>query len=161
MLTSGILFSSRRQAHWSSDHDVKHIQAPRPPMDFGKKTMLLVPDAHHPSLDEYFTINLIQLTTTDNISSEAGYEISVEECMMLPVLAVEEDGATTFNLRDGVVAEFHRARDARVKVGEDLPASCHVIRCSGVKNPSIWISIRVAVEYSMHTLLLQLNFVRG
>lgn len=59
------------------------------------------------------------MVATDVVGGEAQNEVGVGQWPVLNVLALKQDGATSFDPSHSAVAESHNADDACVEVGEE------------------------------------------
>ena len=101
-------------------------------MYFGEKTLLQIPNPQHAALDEHFTATLVQLADADDARVQLRDLKDIRQRVVLPVLALEDDGATASNLHHRAITELYRPSHTAIELGEGLPGAGHVVAGAGV-----------------------------
>jgi hypothetical protein len=93
----------------------------------------------------------------DDVRCETGKVVDPRQRAVLFVLAAEDNGATSLDLRHRPVAETDRAADAVVELREGAPLPSHVVRGPGVENPSMGLRIRTRAELGEDAVLVNVD----
>jgi hypothetical protein len=101
-------------------------------------------NVHQATLNTDVVSHLVQLSTTDYISSEVMNIVDATESTVFSSLADEEYDPATFDSNDGTITEPDSASHASIKIAERVSVPCHVVRCTGVEDPLARVAISVA-----------------
>jgi hypothetical protein len=101
--------------------------------------------------------DLVQQPITDYIGGEARDKVDIIESTMFSILAGEEYCYVAFNLHDGTIAKPDSACHTGVKVIECFMCAGHVVRCTCVEDPPVWVVVSGRVEDGEDGLLHQLD----
>jgi hypothetical protein len=130
-----VLPGDRIQTDWAHNVDVMHIQFAWATMDFGHQAHVFITNAHQTTLNMYHISHLIQLSTANNIGSEARNIVDVIESTVFSSLAGKEYAPTAFDLNHGTIAEPDSAGHASVMIVERILGPYHVVRCTNIEDP--------------------------
>jgi hypothetical protein len=104
---------------------------------------------------------LVQLAAADDVGGEVRDVIDIDEGSVLPVLAREENGASSLDPHDGAVAEPYRADDAEIELHEDPLDTGHMVGGPYVEDPPLGVSLSRISQHRIHLLLHQLDALLG
>ena len=110
----------------------------------GKKATTAIPNPHDSILNHHARTVLIQLSQADGVPQRGDVVDSGEQ----PVLTRhggEDNGADVLDLHARGIPKLDRASDTRVKLGEELPSTGHVMGGAGVEAPPVSLVVAGAV----------------